>query len=59
VPSSQNSEGKELDLKSEKEKELEDCSNPKFKDEAGDDSHNESAISSDLIGKHENSDTYI
>lgn len=56
---SQKTEEKVRGLKSETEKELEDCSDPKFKDEAGEDSHNESAMSSDLLAKHENSDTYI
>ena len=56
---SQKDEENEYEIKSQKEKELEDCSNLKFKEEAADDSHNETAITSELLAKHENSDTYI
>ena len=54
---SQKGEEPESEIKSQKEKELEDCSNPKFKEESADDSHYETAITSELLAKHENSDT--
>lgn len=55
---SQKGEAEEWEVKSQNKKELEDCSNLKFKEEAGNDSHNETAISSELLAKYENSDSY-